>query len=308
MPNEHRLGALPRPVVLLSRPLGAYIASIVNTKVEIMPVTLTQKSAFVTGSSRGIGAGIALKLAEHGVKRIAINYVTNEASAQATAKKVQALGAEALLVKADVGKVEDITRMFKEVKAAFGSLGIYVSNARATLQTGFYQNAMEIPVENWEKTFDSQAREFLLAVRESVPLMTGKDCRIIAITYEPGGRTGSWMPWAAMGSAKAAKESLVRYFAVALATKGITVNSISPGACDDSVLSGLPPEVFGQIKQWHESGWTPMRRLGQPADIGNACVLMCSELSSFVTGQLIHVDGGASSMDPVFPLAIQGIT
>jgi len=82
---------------------------------------------------------------------------------------------------------------------------------------------------------------------------------------------------------------------------------ISPGACDDSVLSGLPPQVFQMIKDWHESGWTPMRRLGQPADVGNAVVLLCTDQASFITGQLLYVDGGASAMEPVFPLAIQGI-
>src|SRR5258708_3510160 len=108
-------------------------------------------------------------------------------------------------------------------------------------------------------------------------------------------------------TAKAAKEALARYFAVALAQKGITVNIISPGACDDSVLSGLPPQVFQMIKDWHESGWTPMRRLGLPADVGNAVVLLCTDQASFITGQLLYVDGGASAMEPVFPLAIQGI-
>jgi len=122
-----------------------------------------------------------------------------------------------------------------------------------------------------------------------------------------GGQTGSWQPWVAMGSAKAAKEALARYFAVSLAQKGITVNIISPGACDDSVLSGLPPQVFQMIKDWHESGWTPMRRLGLPADVGNAVVLLCTDQASFITGQLLYVDGGASAMEPVFPLAIQGI-
>src|SRR2546423_1494855 len=112
----------------------------------------------------------------------------------------------------------------------------------------------------------TQQTEFLVAVRAGVPMM-GKNGRIIAITYAPGGQTGSWQPWVAMGSAKAAKEALARYFAVALAQKGITVNIISPGACDDSVLSGLPPQVFQMIKDWHESGWTPMRRLGLPADV-----------------------------------------
>jgi NAD(P)-dependent dehydrogenase (short-subunit alcohol dehydrogenase family) len=73
------------------------------------------------------------------------------------------------------------------------------------------------------------------------------------------------------------------------------------------VLSGLPPEVFKLIKDWHQSGWTPMRRLGTPADIGNAVVLMCTEQAGFITGQTLHVDGGGSAMLPDFPLGIQGI-
>ena len=79
---------------------------------------------------------------------------------------------------------------------------------------------------------------------------------------------------------------------------------VSPGATDDSVLNGLRPEVFQAIKDWHESGWTPMGRLGTPADIGNAVALLCSEEASFITGQIIHVDGGGSIMDPVWPLPI----
>src|ERR1700746_2722778 len=154
--------------------------------------------------------------------------------------------------------------------------------------------------------FTPRRAGFWVRVRAAVPMM-GKNGRIIAITYAPGGQTGSWQPWVAMGSAKAAKEALARYFAVALAQKGITVNIISPGACDDSVLSGLPPQVFQMIKDWHESGWTPMRRLGLPADVGNAVVLLCTDQASFITGQLLYVDGGASAMEPVFPLAIQGI-
>src|SRR5438445_10235770 len=116
---------------------------------------------------------------------------------------------------------------------------------------------------------DSQAQAFLLEVQKAVPLMPGRG-RIIAISYTPGGRTGSWQPWIAMGAAKAALDALARYFAVALGPRGITVNVISPGATDDSVVSRLPSEVFQAIRAWHESGWTPMRRVGTPADIGNA--------------------------------------
>ena len=227
-----------------------------------MPITLTQQTALITGASRGIGRGIALKLAEQGVKRIAINYKENDAAAEDTARLLKERGAAPLVIKADVGKVADIQRMFETIKSQFGGLDIFVSNARATLATGFYAEPMEIPLEAWQATFDTQATEFLVAVRAAVPMM-GKNGRIIAITYAPGGQTGSWQPWVAMGSAKAAKEALARYFAVALAQKGITVNIISPGACDDSVLSGLPPQVFQMIKDWHESGWTPMRRLGR---------------------------------------------
>lgn len=272
----------------------------------VMPITLTQQTALITGASRGIGRGIALKLAEQGVKRIAINYKENDAAAEDAARLLKERGAAPLVIKADIGKVADIQRMFETIKSQFGGLDIFVSNARATLATGFYAGPMEIPLEAWQATFDTQATEFLVAVRAAVPMM-GKNGRIIAITYAPGGQTGSWQPWVAMGSAKAAKEALARYFAVALAQKGITVNIISPGACDDSVLSGLPPQVFQMIKDWHESGWTPMRRLGLPADVGNAVVLLCTDQASFITGQLLYVDGGASAMEPVFPLAIQGI-
>jgi NAD(P)-dependent dehydrogenase (short-subunit alcohol dehydrogenase family) len=131
--------------------------------------------------------------------------------------------------------------------------------------------------------------------------------RIIAISYAPGGRFGSWQPWVAMGAAKAALEVLVRYFAVALARQGITVNTISPGWIEDSVLNSLPEPVQDTIRNWHKDGWTPMGRIGTPADIGNAVSLLCSDEAKWITGQLIDVDGGASLMNAHLPLEIQGV-
>jgi enoyl-[acyl-carrier protein] reductase III len=270
-----------------------------------MSIKLSQRSALITGSSRGIGRGIALKLAEHGVKQIAINYLSNRVAAEETQAKLESMDVQAITVQADVGNPDDITRMFARVKEVFGGVDIFVSNARAAI-TEFYQPVHEIPLDKWQATFDTQARAFLIGVREAIAQMKSGG-RILAVTYAPGSRTGSWQPWVAMGSAKAALESLVRYFAVSLAKRGITVNAISPGATDDSVLSGLPPEVFGMIKEWHESGWTPMRRLCLPADVGNAATLLCTEQAGFITGQILNVDGGASVMLADFPLALQGV-
>jgi enoyl-[acyl-carrier protein] reductase III len=207
------------------------------------------------------------------------------------------------VIQADFTRTQDVPRMFEQVQREFGGLDIFVSNARPELPS-FYRPPMELGLDHWRAALDSQAQAFLLGCQASARLMPDGG-RIIAISYSPSGRTGSWQPWVAMGAAKAALDSLARYFAVALGQRGITVNVISPGATDDSVVSRLPTEVFQAIRAWHESGWTPMRRVGTPADIGNAVTLLCMDEASFITGQTIHVDGGASVMDPIFPLGIQ---
>lgn len=265
-------------------------------------MTITARHALVTGSSRGIGRGIALKLAEHGV-RVAINYVRNESAALATLEQVRERGSDGFIVQADVCAPSEIERMFGDVRDRFGSLDIFVANARTEVGT-FYEPALSIGLDKWDVAIDSQAKAFLVGVREAEKLMR-RGGRVIAITYAPGGRYGSWQSWVGMGAAKSALETLARYFAVALAPRGITVNTISPGWIEDSVLNTLPDPVVQMIREHHRNGWTPMRRLGTPADIGNAVTLLCAEEAGWITGQLIAVDGGMSLMDPGLPLAIQ---
>lgn len=265
-------------------------------------MSLQGKHALVTGSSRGIGRGIALKLAERGVN-VAVHYHTQEEAANETLAQVRTRGAKGCVIQADVTRPDDIQRMFDQVRRELGGLDIFVSNARPEL-AAFYRPPLDLGVEHWRSALDSQAQAFLLASQAAAKLMPDGG-RIVAISYSPGGRTGSWQPWVAMGAAKAALDALARYFAVALGPRGITVNIISPGATDDSVVSRLPTEVFQAIRAWHEGGWTPMRRVGTPADIGNAVTLLCMDEAAFITGQTIHVDGGASIMDPIFPLEIQ---
>ena len=163
---------------------------------------------------------------------------------------------------------------------------------------------MDITIEQFDAAFDSQVKAFLVSAREAAALMSDGG-RIFAITYAQGSRTGGLLPWIAMGSAKAAMESLVRYFAVALATRNITVNAISPGWTEGSVLNSLPAEVQDLIRNWHTRGWTPMRRLGTPEDIGNVVRLLCSEDAGWITGQVIYADGGASLMNPDMPTEMQ---
>ncbi len=265
-------------------------------------MSLAGRHALVTGGSRGIGRGIALKLAEQGA-RIAVHYHVNESAARDTLERVRKHGSDGLLVQADVSRPDEVKRMFAEVGKAFRTLDVFVANARPE-PSKFYQKPMEITLEAWDSAMDSQAKAFLVGVREAVELM-GAGGRIVAITYAPGGRTGTWQPWVAMGSAKAALESLVRYFAVTLAPRRITVNSVSPGLTEDSVLNGFPPPAVEAARSWHASGWTPMGRLGTPADVGNAVALLCSPEANWITGQLIHVDGGASLVDTLLPLEIQ---
>jgi enoyl-[acyl-carrier protein] reductase III len=263
---------------------------------------ITARHALVTGGSRGIGRGIALKLAEQGV-HVAINYLKDDASAKATLEAVRARGADGFTIQADVCQPKEIQRMVNRVRDEFGSLDIFVANARTDVGT-FYEPAMTISLDKWDTAMNSQAKAFLVGVREAEKLMPDGG-RIVAITYAPGGRYGSWQSWVGMGAAKSALETLTRYFAVALAPRGITVNAISPGWIEDSVLNTLPEPVVDMIREHHRNGWTPMRRLGTPADIGDAVTLLCTNEARWITGQLIAVDGGMSLMDPGLPLAIQ---
>jgi NAD(P)-dependent dehydrogenase (short-subunit alcohol dehydrogenase family) len=135
------------------------------------------KNALVTGSSRGIGCGIALKLAKEGA-RVAVHYYRNREAAQATLAKIRELGSNGFLVQADVCRPDEVRRIFQEVRAEFGSLDIFVSNARTEAPT-FYEAPMEITLDKWDTAVDSQAKAFLVAVREAAPLMSkgGKNCR-----------------------------------------------------------------------------------------------------------------------------------
>src|SRR3712207_2188208 len=223
-------------------------------------IEVKARTALVTGSSRGIGRGIALKLAECGVGRVGVHYLKNREGAEETARLLRERGAAATLIQADVTRPEDIARLFAEARAGLGgSLGVFVANARPDVQH-FYRPVFDLAPEHWRAALDSQATALLFCAREAAGMMDSGG-RIVAVTYAGGARTGSWRPWAAMGPAKAAMESLLRYLAWELAGRGITANAVSPGATEDSVFSTLPPEVLETMRGW--AGRSEERSVGK---------------------------------------------
>ena len=264
------------------------------------------QTALITGSSRGIGRQIAVKLAQEGVKKIAIHYRTGRSDSEKTLSLIERAGASGVLVQGDVSDPVAAETLVNEAALKLGGCDIFVQSVVPPLAE-VHENSMstDVPLKKWQLAFDTQARAFFVCARTAAKFMTGGG-RIVALSYSTGARTGGWQPWVAMGSAKAALESISRYFAVALGRYGITVNTVSPGLSDGSTIVGQTPQpVQDMLKEWAESGWTPMLRRCTPEDIADVCALLCSDEARFMTGQALTVDGGSSLMNPEFPLAIQ---
>ena len=264
------------------------------------------RTAVITGSSRGFGRAIAIKLAEEGLKKIAVHYLTRKDEAEKTVAYLKDAGAEGVLVQGDTSNARRAEEIVDEAAEKIGGCDIFVQSVIPKLDQIYEHTlATEVPLAKWQLAFDTQARAFFVGARQAAKRMTHGG-RILAMSYTPGGQTGGWQPWVGMGSAKAALESTCRYFAVALARNGITVNAVSPGPSDETTVIGQTPrEVQDAIKDWVDAGWTPMRRRVTPADVANVCALLCSDEASFLTGQTIVVDGGSSLMNPDLPLALQ---
>lgn len=263
------------------------------------------QTALITGSSRGLGRQIALKLAMEGVKKIAIHYRTGKAEAEATLSLIEAAGASGVLVQGDVADAAVAENLVMEAAQKLGGCDIFIQSVCPPLSEIFEPvMATDLSLAKWQVAFDTQARAFFVGARAAAKFMR-RGGRIIGMSYSLSGRTGGWQPWVGMGSAKAALDCISRYFAVALGRHAITVNTVSPGMSDAGVMGQTPQEFQTAIKGWVESGWTPMRRQGTAEDIADVCALLCSDEARFVTGQGISVDGGSSLMNPDFPLPFQ---
>lgn len=252
---------------------------------------LRGKIALVTGAGRGIGRAIALHLAQSGADLI-ISYVRNQSPAEETAGLVRKMGCRALTVRANVGKTDDITRLFDTIAAEFGGLDIFISNAAS----GFNRPAMEQKESGWDFTLNVNARAFLFAAQHAVPLMeTRGGGHMVAITSP--GSTRVMPDYVAVGASKAALDALVRYLAVELAAKNIHVNAVSPGLVQTDAL-----QHFAALQDTtvipRAIANTPAGRLVTPEDVAGVVGFLCSPAADMICGQVIIVDGGYTLITP----------
>ncbi|TMQ63056.1 MAG: SDR family oxidoreductase [Candidatus Eisenbacteria bacterium] len=242
---------------------------------------LKGKSALVTGGTRGIGRATALALADMGAD-VAINFFRSRESAKATAEEIQKRGVKALAVRANVGNSEQIPKMFEEVKGAFGKLDILVSNAAL----GHFGNVLDVNDKMWDVAMSTNAKALLYCSQEAVKMMP-EGGRIVALTslgshrYIPG--------YAAIGVSKAAIETLVRYLAFELGSRKINVNAVSGGFIDTDSLKIFPS--YDEIIR-ESTRRTPLGRVGTPEEVANVAAFLCTGRASWVSGQVIIVDGG----------------
>ena len=245
----------------------------------------TGKTALVTGSGRGIGRAIALHLASNGAD-VVVNFFRNRAPAEVTAAGIEKMGRRALLVKADVGDLDDLRRLFDETAQAFGGLDMYVHNAAS----GYNRPALEQKPKGWEWTMNINARSLLFAAQLAVPLMEKRSGGSIVSLSSPG--SGRVLPdYVVVGASKAALESLTRYLAVELSSKNIIVNAVAPGIVETDALKHFDSlRDTGLIQKAIAA--TPAGRLVTPEDVAQVVGFLCTPAASMIRGQVIVVDGG----------------
>jgi len=254
-------------------------------------MSLKGKVALITGSSRGIGRAIALKLAAEGADVI-INYFRRKSAAELTAQEARSKGVTAHIIKANVGEPEKIDSMFEEIEEKFGRLDILINNAAS----GVARSALELDIKGWDWTMDVNAKAFLLCAQRAAKLMKNGG-KIISISS-----LGSQlvMPiYTAVGVSKAALEALTRYLAIELAPKGISVNGVSSAAVETEALKIYTADPNLPQLLWKT---TPAGRMVQPEDIANVVAFLCSDEADMIRGQIILVDGGVS-VAPIGPTA-----
>ena len=244
-------------------------------------MNLTGKVALVTGASRGIGQAAAIELAKAGAD-IIVNFIGNEAVAQETVEAIEALGRKAIKIKANVGDADDVQAMVDEAHATFGHIDILVNNA------GITRDGLLIRMKDsdWDEVLNINLKGVYLVTKAVAKLMVKQRAgRIINMTSVSGvtGNVGQ----ANYAAAKAGVIGFTKTCAKELAARGITVNARAPGCIDTAMTDVLPEKIKEGI-----AATVPLGRMGQPEEIAGVVTFLASDFASYITGQVLNVDGG----------------
>ncbi len=242
---------------------------------------LDGKVALVTGASRGIGRAIAVRLASEGAK-VAINYAGNTAKAEEVKAEIEKNGGEAILVQADVSSAEAVDAMIEKVTEAFGQIDILVNNAGIT-RDGLLMRMKE---EDFEAVINTNLKGVFYCTKAVSKLMMKKRSgRIVNMASVVGlmGNAGQ----ANYAAAKAGVIGFSKSAAKELAARGINVNVVAPGF----IATDMTAAMTDKAKEATLAG-IPLKRMGQPEDVANAVLFLVSDYASYITGQIVNVDGG----------------
>jgi 3-oxoacyl-[acyl-carrier protein] reductase len=244
---------------------------------------LDGKVALVTGGGRGIGRGIVLELAREGA-HVAINYRRDRDAAEATAREVQAMGRRALVTQADVGDHAAVERMVAEANAAFGRVDVAVANSGVASRVS---PVHEMDPGEWRRVMATDLDGAFHTARAVLPALIAS--RGVLLFVSSVGADMAAAGGAPYHAAKAAVNTLMRVIAKEVAGAGVRVNCIAPGLVRSDMGERLIKFVGEGITQT-----IPLGRVGEPPDIGRAAAYLASDDASWVTGQILRVDGGAS--------------
>lgn len=241
--------------------------------------------ALVTGASSGIGAEIAFALGEVGAK-VAINYRKNRAGAEAVRQRIEAAGGQAVAIQADVSQADQVERLFAAMASAWGErIDLLANNAGDWMDK---RPVVDCDQALWERMFAVNTRSVFLCCRHAAKKMVEQAEGAIVNVGSLAGRTGGGGGTVPYAAAKGAVHTFTRGLARELGPHGIRVNAVAPGMIETPMIDGrVTPQSKNAL-----TAVTPLRRFGEPAEIAAVVLHLLSPAASYMTGQIVDVNGG----------------